>query len=179
MTVLEPIDRAESRLTDDVLAHLEIQLVAARRLLGVVLEQGTAIRSRDVRTVVELAGALQAELERRKVLEAERALLLERAGARLGVSAAAVTLEMLTGLMDPRSSELARARSSELRGLLELLQREHYCNRALMIQELAFLDHLLGLAGRDSGAGYDAIGDRVGGRLPAVTGGHRVLDLEA
>lgn len=179
-TAVEPDEQTDPLLGGDVLAHLEVQLVAARRLLEVVLEQGAAIRNRDVRSVVELAGRLQAELERRRVLESDRALLLERAGSRLGVSPAAVTLDLLKGLMDPATAELAGARSSELRGLLEVLQREHYCNRALMVQELAFLDHLLGLAGDDGAGsiGYDAVGDRLAGRTPALAGGHRVLDLE-
>ena len=37
------------------------------------------------RAVVALTGMLQAELQRRQLLEAERIALLERAGARLGV----------------------------------------------------------------------------------------------
>ena len=51
--------------TGDVLAHLDAQLVSARRLLQVVLEQGAAIRRRDVKSVVALTGILQAELQRR------------------------------------------------------------------------------------------------------------------
>ena len=70
-----------------MIAHLEAQLVAARRLLQVVLEQGAAIRNRDVRSVVQLTGVLQAELQRRGLLENERLMLLQRAGARLGVPA--------------------------------------------------------------------------------------------
>jgi hypothetical protein len=178
MTTLVPTGQGDVQLANDVLAHLELQLVAARRLLGVVLDQGAAIRAREVRTVVQLAGLLQAELERRKLLESERVELLERSGARLGVGSGAVTLELLTGLMDADTAELARARSAELRGLLEVLRREHYCNRALMTQELAFLDHLLGLAGT-AASGYDAAGDRVAGAVAAITTGHRVLDLEA
>src|SRR5947209_19792844 len=101
-------------LADEVLVHLNEQLVAARRLLQVVLEQGVAIRRRDVRGVVELTGTLQAELARRAQLEAERAALLQRAGARLGVAAGSVTLALLESLMDDASAERARALSSEL-----------------------------------------------------------------
>jgi hypothetical protein len=164
-------------LANEVLVHLNEQLVAARRLLQVVLEQGVAIRRRDVRGVVELTAALQAELQRRAQLETNRASLLQRAGARLGVAGASVTLGLLESLMDDDSAERARSLSSELRGLLDVVQREHYCNRALMSQELAFLDHLLRLTGMGGEAGYGAGGDRVATSAAKATG-HRMLDLE-
>jgi hypothetical protein len=163
-------------LASEVLVHLDAQLVAARRLLQVVLEQGVAIRRRDVRGVVELTASLQAELQRRGQLEAQRAALLQRAGARLGVAGASVTLGLLESLMDDGTAERARALSSELRGLLEVVQREHYCNRALMAQELAFLDHLLRLTGMGGETGYGAGGDRVAASAAQPTG-HRMLDL--
>jgi flagellar biosynthesis/type III secretory pathway chaperone len=59
--------------------------------------------------------------------------------------------------MDDASAEVARNRTAELRGMLLEIQREHTTNRALMQQELAFLDHLLRLAG--GAGGYDADGD--------------------
>ena len=49
---------------------------------------------------------------------------------------------------------LAQERSAELRGLLDVVAREHHVNRALMTQELAFLDHLLRLSGLGD-SGYD------------------------
>ncbi len=58
-----------------------------------MLEQGAAIRVRDVETVVRYAGAMQVEMQRRVSIEQTRAQLLERAGVRLGVTAASVTLE--------------------------------------------------------------------------------------
>jgi FlgN protein len=170
-------DRADLVLTNEVIAHLEAQLVAARRLLQVVLEQGVAIRNRDVRGVVQLTGVLQAELQRRQLLEHERVALLARAGARLGVPGGSVTIPLLQDVMDVDSAQLANARSAELRGLLEEIQREHYVNRALMSQELAFLDHLLALAGLGGGESYNAGGDRLATTAADLTG-HRVLDLE-
>jgi flagellar FlgN protein len=174
VTLLEP---ADALLAEDVLGHLQEQLVAARRLLQLVLDQGVAIRNREVRKVVELTGMLQAELQRRQLLEAERARLLERAGVRLGVSGGAVSLALLESLMNPEAAAVARTLSSELRGLLEVVQREHYCNRALMTQELAFLDHLLRLAGVGGEAGYGSAGDRRASTAAQAIG-HRVLDLE-
>ena len=128
-----------------------------------VLEQGVAIRNRDVKGVVALTGVLQAELHHRQQLENERIVLLERAGARLGVPGVSVTVALLETLMAPESALAAGARSAELRGLLEVIQREHHVNRALMGQELAFLDHLLKLAG--------IAGD--GATTPAATGSPR------
>lgn len=168
---------ADALLGTEVVAHLEAQLVAARRLLQVVLEQGVAIRNRDVRAVVQLTGVLQAELQRRQLLETERLALLQRAGTRLGVPGGSVTLALLETLMDPDSAQVAGARSAELRGLLEVVQREHHVNRALMSQELAFLDHLLKLAGVAGHESYDATGDRLATTASQVTG-HRVFDLE-
>jgi hypothetical protein len=169
-------ERADAALTTEVLAHLEAQLMAARRLLQVVLEQGAAIRNRDVRGVVQLTGVLQAELKRRELLEQERVALLARAGVRLGVSSGSVTMSLLETLMDPESALHAGARSAELRGLLEVIRREHHVNRALMSQELAFLDHLLKLAGIGEET-YTAGGDRLATTAVQVTG-RRVLDLE-
>jgi FlgN protein len=169
-------ERADAILTTEVIAHLEAQLVAARRLLQVVLEQGVAIRNRDVRAVVQLTGVLQAELKRRELLENERVALLARAGVRLGVLGGSITMSLLETLMDPESAQIAGARSAELRGLLEVVRREHHVNRALMGQELAFLDHLLKLAGIGDET-YNAGGDRLATTAAQVTG-RRVLDLE-
>lgn len=168
---------SDAGLAADVLTHLEAQLASARGLLQIVLDQGAAIRRRDVPAVVALTGVLQTEMARRQTIEAERARLLERAAARLGIAAGAVTLTLMGQLLDPAAAALAQERSAELRGLLEVIQREHHCNRALMSQELAFLDHLLRLSGAGDSS-YDAAGDRAMLRPAAARGPHRVLDLE-
>jgi flagellar biosynthesis/type III secretory pathway chaperone len=178
MSVLVESEQFDAVLTNDVLAHLDAQLVSARRLLQIVLEQGAAIRRRDVQNVVVLAGQLQAELQRRVLIERARAQLLERAGARLGVAPTAVSIDVLDAVMDPVRGEVAHARSAELRGLLEEVQREHHVNRVLMNQELAFLDHLLRLADADRHLGYDAAGDHSRMTAPRLASRHRVLDLE-
>ncbi len=178
MSAMLPAKHADPMLSVDVLAHLGAQLVTVRRLLHVVLDQGVAIRVRDVHRVVELTGVLQAELERRRTLEEARVELLERAGARLGVASGAVTVSLLQDLMDPETAQLAGQRSAELRGLLAELQREHYCNRALMNQELAFLNHLLRLTGEDGDIGYDFAGDRRTASPSKAASGHRIFDLE-
>lgn len=166
--------RVDMHLTRDVLQHLATQLESARRMLSIVLEQAAAIRQRAVPQVVNLATSLQTEMHRREVIEAERLQLLARAGAQLHVSAGDVSIAMLANLMDDDSAEVARSRTAELRGMLLEIQREHTTNRALMQQELAFLDHLLRLAG--NAGGYDAGGEQ-GRRKPLM---HRpVFDLEA
>ncbi len=177
MPTIELQASADAALTTEVIAHLEAQLVAARRLLQVVLEQGAAIRNRDVRGVVALTGVLHAELQHRQLLETERLELLERAGVRLGIPGGSITMALLETMMESDSALVAGARSSELRGLLEVVQREHHINRALMSQELAFLDYLLKLAGVAGDESYNAGGDRLA-TTAAQTTGHRVFDLE-
>jgi hypothetical protein len=165
-------------LAGDVIAHLETQLTSARRLLQIVLKQGEAIRERNVQSVVALTGMLQAEMQRRNLLEDERSRLLDRAGARLGIAPGAVTLTLLSSLMSDDSASLALERSLELRGLLAELKREHQCNRALMQQELAFLDHLLRLADDRADTTYDSVGVRPTA-TPTLGAQRRTLDLEA
>jgi FlgN protein len=169
-------DRA---LMADVLAHLDAQIASARSLLEVVLEQGAAIRARDVHTVVRLAGILRGEMGRRQLLEEERSRLLARSGARLGVPAEAVTLKLLATLADGATGELAHVRSAELRGLLHELQREHSCNRTLMQIELGFLDHLMGMLSLDGVSGYDTHGSSRSITRPRPHGALHVLDLHA
>jgi hypothetical protein len=178
MSALIEVSQSDAVLTGDVLAHLEAQLASARRLLQIVLEQSVAIRNREVHGVVTLTGMLQAELQRRGLIEHERSRLLERAGVRLGVAPGAVTITLLLGVMDPTAAEGASARSAELRGLLDEVQREHHCNRALMNQELAFLDHLLRLTDADRHVGYDSAGDHSRASGARLASRHRVLDLE-
>ena len=163
-------------LEAELLAHLDAQLASARRLLGLVLEQGKAIRARDVDGVLGKLAEVQTEMGRRGGLEQERAGLLQRAGASLGVPATEVTLEALCALVSPGAAELARQRSAELRGLLAEIAREHGINRALMRQELAFLAHLTRLMGAEPEGGYSP---PAAAARPAAPGVHRVLDLQA
>ncbi len=177
MSALAEPQSGDALLADDVRAHLDAQLVAARHLLGMVLEQGVAIRRRDVQQVVRLAGTLQAEMHRRYLLENERLRLLRLAGDKLSMAPELVSLTMLEGLLDAEAAIDTRHRSAELRGLLTEIQREHTVNRALMAQELAFLDHLLRLT---SGAGgYDAAGDHASTGKPGGVMRTRMFDVEA
>ena len=163
-------------LEAELLVHLDTQINSARRLLGFVLEQGKAIRTRDVDTVLARLTDVQTEMGRRGALEQERAALLQRAGAALSVPAAQVTLERLCSLVSPGAADAARQRSAELRGLLAEIAREHGINRALMRQELAFLAHLTRLVGQDTDPGYGRPGTEGGPKPPPI---HRALDLQA
>jgi FlgN protein len=167
-----------SVLEAELLVHLDTQINSARRLLGFVLEQGKAIRTRDVDAVLARLTDVQTEMGRRGALEQERAALLQRAGAALGVPAAQVTLERLCSLVTPGAAESARQRSAELRGLLAEIAREHGINRALMRQELAFLAHLTRLVGQDTEPGY-ARPDGQGAAAASAPPVHRALDLQA
>jgi hypothetical protein len=168
---------ADDTLGAEVLAHLQAQLVSARRLLSLVIEQGAAIRDRNVQQVVNFTGLLQAELQRRSAIEVERIRLLQHAGVLLGVDPGEVTLSLLGRLLPADAAEVAHAMSGELRGMLAVIQREHHVNRVLMNQELAFLDQLLRLADADGHLGYDSAGDSRTAP-PRLAGRHRVLDME-
>jgi hypothetical protein len=164
-------------LEAELLVHLDTQINSAQRLLGLILDQGKAIRARDVEAVLGKLADVQTEMARRGTLEQERAALLQRAGAALGVPAAQVTLERLCALVTPGAAEAARQRSATLRGLLAEIAREHGINRALMRQELAFLAHLTRLIGQDTEPGYGRPGGA--GAAPSAPPVHRALDLQA
>jgi FlgN protein len=170
---------AGAGLSRDVLEHLEAQIASARHLLGLVLEQGRAIRARDVEAVLGRLAAIQAETERRTHLEAARTELLTRAGQTLGVPAGAVTLKQLTTLMPPAEAQLALVRSGELTGLLNEVAREHGINRALMRQELTFLSHLTRLVGGEPEGGYRPPATPVAPAAAPRASAHRLLDLQA
>ena len=162
----------DPQLSGAVLVHLDAQIASARRLLASILAQGQAIRSRDVESVVQRLSDVKTEMSLRASLEEQRTDLLVRAGVALGVPAPNVTLEAMTTLMAPEQAGRAEALSAELRGLLAEIAREHGINRALMRQELAFLDHLVRLIGDDPGAGYGPAGND----QPPT---HRVVDAQA
>ena len=161
-------------LEAELLAHLDAQLNSGRRLLALVLDQGEAIRSRDSERVLAKLAEIQTEMGRRGRLEQERTRLLQGAGAMLGLPAQHVTLERLCDLITSHGAASLRERSSELRGLLAEIAREHGINRALMRQELAFLSHLTRLVGNEAEPGYSPTGSS---GTPAPS--HHVLDLRA
>ena len=149
-------------LTRAVLRHLDTQLASARRLLDLILRQGAAIRERDVEAVLARLAEVKTEMAQRETLDSERSGVLAAAGVALGIPGGQVTMTALTDLMAPAEAARATELSAELRGLLAEIAREHGINRALMRQELAFLDHLVRLIGHD---GHD--------------GDSRVLNVEA
>jgi hypothetical protein len=181
MSVVVPAgaERGGEALGEEIVAHLDAQIASARGLLGVVLEQGAAIRARDVQSVVRLAGILRGEMGRRQLLEEERTRLLARCGERLGEPAETIALQELLGLMRPADAERASARSAELQGLLHELQREHSTNRAIMQIELGFLDHLMAMLALDGVNGYDTRGTSTPITRGRPHGGLHILDLSA
>jgi hypothetical protein len=166
-------------LEAELLAHLDAQIASAKHLLGLILEQGAAIRARDVDGVLQRLGDIQAEMGRRGRLEQARTGLLQRAGAALGITAAAVTLERLCTLVTPEAAHHASTRSAELRGLLAEIAREHGINRALMRQELAFLSHLTRLVGGEPEAGYRPAAAGPRPARGATSAAYPVLNLQA
>ena len=166
---------AQTDIGAAVIGHLDEQLASGRRLLDAVLRQGAATRRQDVDTVVGCLSEIQGEMERRAKLEQDRTQLLVLAAGRLARAPHDVTLDALASLMTTFEAAGARERSAELRGLLAEIQREHVVNRALMKQELAFLDHLVRLVGAGDDTGYQAHGNVA--TAPVQT--HRVLDMRA
>ncbi len=167
----EPV---QTGLAGALLAHLDAQIASASRLLASILAQGAAIRERNVEGVLSRLAEVKTEMSLRSSLEEQRANLLMAAGSALAVPAEHVTLEAMTRLMPEEHAVTARVRSSELRGLLAEIAREHGLNRALMRQELAFLDHLTRLIGKEPDTGYSPHGsDR------STVSVHRVLDTQA
>ena len=165
-------------LEAEVLAHLDHQIRSGQRLLRLVLDQGEAIRGRDSERVLAKLAEIQTEMGRRGRLEQERTRLLQGAGALLGLPAQQITLERLCDLITRAGAAAVRERSSELRGLLAEIAREHGINRALMRQELAFLSHLVRLVGDEHEAGYQPTGappEPVQAQTPL----HQTLDLRA
>ena len=92
---------ATTVLGAEVLDHLQAQIVSARRLLECILRQGAAVRAREVDGVLAAMTEIQAEMGARSRMEHERATLLHRAGAALGLPAPNVTLEAIAQLMAP------------------------------------------------------------------------------
>jgi hypothetical protein len=163
-------------LEAELLVHLDQQINSARKLLKLVLAQGSAIRERDTEAVLARLADIQNEMVRRTALEQERTRLLQRAGGALGMPATAVTLERLCQLVTPAAATAAMERSAELRGLLAEIAREHGINRALMRQELAFLSHLTRLIGQEAEPGYSPPNARQSSPAPSA---YRALDLQA
>ena len=164
-------------LGNDLVAHLDAQIASAQRLLEAVLRQGQAIRARQVEEVLGRLTDIQAEMGRRAALEAHRAAILSAAGTALGIPPHTVTLEALSDLLAPAQATAAAERSAQLRGLLAEITREHAINRALMRQELAFLDHLMRELGGELDTGYAPPANGTGRATPRVP--FRTLDLEA
>ncbi len=165
-----------------LLAHLDAQLRSADRMLELVLEQGRAIRARDVQRVLEIVGMLQAETDARAGLESDRTALLTHAGRALGVHGSAITLDAFCSLLDPATAHEAKERSNRLKGVLREVRDEHLIARAMMRQELAFVDHLVRVLGagdeRSTGA-YTRPSETPRATQPMPAQAHRLLDLQA
>jgi len=168
-----------ANLGADVIAHLDAQIASAQRLLELVLRQGQAIRVRQVDDVLGRLSDIQAEMGRRAAMEAHRAAILNAAGGALGIPPHTVTLDALSELLSPAHAAVAAERSAHLRGLLAEITREHAINRALMRQELAFLDHLMRELGAEPDTGYAATLVPAAAARPAAHSPFRTLDLQA
>jgi len=175
-----PINADLYELGGAVIAHLDAQLRSAERLLELVLRQSKAIRNREVQLVVNIVAQIQSEVDARSRLESDRAVLLTRAADALGAPVHAITIDALCSLLDSRTATAARERSQMLRGTLSAVRDEHLVNRALMRQELAFVDHLMRLIGigEQPSSTYGRPTEvRSSDHAPRST--HHLLDLQA
>lgn len=172
---------ASTPLGRELLGHLDEHLRSVGRLRDAVLALGAAVRTRDVEAVVRHTGTVDAETTFRATLEERRTALLVRAAGLLGLPPYEVTVTALCVLVSPDEAKVAQERSAALVELTDEVAREHACNRALMQQELAFLDHLLRLGGAPPEPTYEPpAGSRPGRHataMPSVP--HHVLDLRA
>lgn len=176
-----PVISTTGQLGTALLAHLDDQLRSADRMLDLVLRQARAVRVRDIEVVLALVGQIQAESDARARLESDRTALLTQAGAQLGVHGSAITIDAFCSILDPATAFEARERSERLRGVLREVRDEHLVTRALMRQELAFVDHLVRLMGdtddANNGTYAPPSGPRSAAAPPRQT--HRLLDLQA
>ena len=185
MTALVPQAEPATQLGVAVVRHLDEQLASSRRLLEHVLHQGHAIRARRVDEVLAVMAEIQGEMERRGRMDRDRTAILTHAAARLGIAPHQVTLDAMGGLLSAAEAPEAQRRSAELRGLLAEVAREHAVNRALMKQELSFLDHLTRLmgGGGEEAGGYRPPGETRGAFAAAPMtprpSALRALDLQA
>jgi hypothetical protein len=141
-----------------VLDHLERQAAASRRLLGIVLSQGEAIRAQDVERVLARLADVQTEMVTRHRLESERDNLLGEAARRLGKDLDDVKLDdILVGTPQPEAQR-ARELSAEVQGLVREASDAHQQNQILIRQELSFLSHLMTIMSGAPQAGYLANG---------------------
>jgi flagellar biosynthesis/type III secretory pathway chaperone len=138
----------------DLLTHLDAQVASAERLLATVNAQTEAIKTQDVQLLLTRLGDVQAELSVRKQLELERDRLIDATAVRLQVPAESVDLEAMLAGAPAEVAERARALSAQLRALLSRVQQVHGSNRALIRQELTFVDHLLRVLSGTPQAGY-------------------------
>jgi hypothetical protein len=138
----------------DVLEHLDKQVRSSQRLLGIVLQQGKAIRGRDVEGVLARLSELQAEMLQRAQLEQERDGILRNASASLGCPLDDVDLETIIAADPAVDGPKVRQLSAELKGLVSETARIHEQNRVLLRQELSFLDHLMRVLSGTPQAGY-------------------------
>lgn len=174
------ITAAATPLGRELLGHLDEQLRSIERLQSAVTALGVAVSARDAPAVVLHTGTIEAETTFRGTLEERRTALLVRGGALLGIEPWQVTVSALCTLISPLEATTAQERSERLVAATEAVHHDHRCNRALMQQELTFIDHLRRLGGNLSDVTYEPpTGARVPSPSTPAALPNRVLDLQA
>ncbi|MCK9247737.1 MAG: flagellar protein FlgN [Solirubrobacteraceae bacterium] len=172
----------DTMLGRDLLAHLDEQQRSLDRLHSALTAQAAAIRERDVTAALHHSGLIEVEATFRTSIEARRTALLRLGATTLGIPVHEVTLTHLCTLTAPDQADEARTRSDRLTATLEEIHRMHEVNRAMLRQELTFLEHLLSLGGLPTAATYQAPGTRARPAATSAVPGSpspRALDLQA
>jgi len=163
----------------ELLIHLDEQHRSFERLHVALELQAQAIHDRDVDAVLRQSGLIEVEATFRGTVEARRQALLHRGAGLLGVDPRQVTLTDLCQLVEGDEAEEARGRSDRLIDLLEEVRRLHDVNRALLRQEIIFLEHLLSLSGRGGTNTYAAPRGARRRAAAEATAATHALDLQA
>lgn len=163
----------------ELLIHLDEQQRSFERLQIALELQAQAIRERDVDGVLRQSGLIEVEGTFRGTVEARRQALLHRGAGLLGVDPATVTLTDLCQLVEGPEAREAQERSDRLVELLEDVRRLHDVNRALLRQEIVFLEHLLSLSGRSFPSTYSAPRGARRRSSETAEASLRALDLQA
>jgi flagellar biosynthesis/type III secretory pathway chaperone len=142
----------ETLLRDfQVLLALEVENL--RQLETLMRNQQASLVRRDVAGILESVSGQEECLGRIQSMEEERARLMARISAVLGLGEGGITLRELTENLDPGVGEELRATGKAVRETLENIGRVNAENRRLIQHSLEFVQEMLAaLTGGSPGA---------------------------
>jgi len=127
-------------IAHEICANLEEQSRVWRRLLDLSHAQLSALQQQDVHAVHAILQEVEIAMLERSRAEVRRSILIDQAGASLGIPPFEVTRDKIVAVCDaPIGAALARA-ADELRELASQLDAVVTRNAAMLEQELAIID---------------------------------------